>query len=181
MTTLKALVVVLAVLAATAVAQETRDAKWHGLCLVYTEADPMSDEVGAGFFCKGESEEEPLLYIAKRVGSSTFTVGVGSKTTERVADNTPLDELQAFAPSEVRYRVDDGDILTRSANVAADGVFYVAEDALAEALLEQVPKGEKFHFAIENFRTYTILLHGAKEAVADFQERLAPTLGGGTQ
>ena len=169
---LKALVVLVAVFAGAAVGQETQDVKRHGACVVWTETDPMSDEVGAWVVCATQPEAETMFVLGRAVDSPNMTVGFHSEEAKYVADNTPLDDLISFTPSAIRFRVDQGDILTSSGKLGRDGFFYIEDGTLAEALLDQISKGEKLHCAIENFRTYTLDLDGAKDAVADLRERL---------
>ncbi|MCY4651950.1 MAG: hypothetical protein OXC95_02160 [Dehalococcoidia bacterium] len=179
MMALKALVVVLAVLAVvvTTTSQETEDKKRYGDCVVWTEVDPMSDEVGVFMTCAGQSDQNPGFGIGREVGSLIMVVAVGSDEIERFVESISFEELEALPQLDIKFRVDRGDIFPSAGWISKDGAIYIESDTLGKWLLDQIARGEKLHFSIENFRTYTVALDNAKEAAADLTERMSPPSG----
>ena len=153
-----------------AAGQEYSDYKQFGDCQTATASDPILGQVGAYFLCGREETYFGGGQDPSRPG--VIEVGVQTEGTKRMADETPLQELAQYGPLEVKFRVDDGEILTGSGPITIDGYIYVRNDALARELIRQVAAGQKLHFSIAGQLSHTIDLNGSAAAVADMLRRL---------
>ncbi len=168
----KSLVVVaILILTIPVAAQEPSDYRRHGNCVSGTMSDPMSDESGAFFFC---GSEPTILFIGQEPGQLGLQIGIQTNLTKMVADNSTLEELKQASNSEVKFRVDKGEILTGRGRLFKDGLLYILNDSLANEIMQEISNGQKLHFSIDDTATETIQLEGAKEAVQDMRRRLEP-------
>ena len=168
----KALIAVaIAILTIPVAAQETSDYRRHGNCTVGTMSDPMSDESGAFLFCESGTT---ILVIGRSPGQSAMEIGIQTSLTKMVADNSSLAELSQFAKEEVKFRVDQGEILTGVGRLSKDGFIYIEDNSLIREIMQKISNGQKLHFSISETPTETVLLEGAKEAMEDMKRRLEP-------
>ena len=163
--------VVLAVVTLTipVAAQEFSDYARHGNCVTGTASDPMSDESGAFFVC---GSEPTVIVIGRLPGQLGLAIAVQTNVTKTVAEKSTLEEIGQISNSEVKFRVDKGEILTGHGYLSQDGLINVENDSLAKQIAQEISDGQKLHFSIDDTGTETIQLEGANEAVEDMRRRL---------
>ena len=163
------IVVAILILTIPVAAQEVSDPMRHGDCITGTMSDPMSDESGAFVVC---GSEPTIFVIVREPGRSGMQMAIQTSLTKMVADNSSLTELSQLSKSEVKFRVDKGEILTGFGHLSKDGSLYIGDNSLAKEIMQKISNGQKLHFSIDGTHTETVLLRGAKEAVEDMKRRL---------
>ena len=120
-----------------------------------------------------------ILFKALIVGvavlaTTAMTVAVKNHVTKYAAEATLMRDLSQFVGTEVRFRVEEGDVLTGTGNLRTDGVIYTSDSSgtLGLQLLDPVASGQKLYFSVAPQPSDVIDLDGAKEVVADMVERL---------
>ena len=175
---LKVLVVAVATLAVatSAIGQERKDAESYGAWLVWSELHPMNDAVGAWAFCSNRPERTRFFGLGQPAGWPLIGVSVASESSLKIAQDPPhpWPDVEAFlSPMQIRFRVDQGEVLAGTGYLKRNGFYYVWDEALVEAIMDQIPTGEKVHFAFgDSLHTHTIALDGARDAMADLRKRL---------
>lgn len=165
----KSLIVSLFIFAIPVVAQEPSDFENYGDCGTVTISDPMMDEAGAVVFCGFEA---PSIAFIRAPGRAVMHIEIETEVTKRVGDGYSITELQQFADSEIKFRVDRGEIHVGSGRFQKAGFFSINDNSFALKVIFEIPNGQKLHFSIDDMPTETIMLQGAKEAVEDMKRRL---------
>ena len=157
---LKALALVAAVLAvaASTIGQERKDAESYDAWLVWSELHPMNGAVGAWAFCSNRPERTRFFGLGQPAGWPLIGVSVASESSLNIAQDPPhpWSDVEAFlSPMQIRFRVDQGEVLAGTGYLKRNGFYYVWDEGSGRGDNGSDPDGREGPFCLRGFSPHS--------------------------
>ena len=146
---------------------DTKDSKYYGNCLVFTEVDMLTDATSHHLACY----EGDLIY-GTVISMGKMKLSADSSAQLFVSLSMGLQfHMDPHIP--VAIRVDKGPLIKRNAHWSlGDGKrALIFDDQLAHQLLHDLARGQRVAIGVGDERG-SIRLDGAQRAIADFRQRI---------